>query len=332
MNQNQIINDLSTGIALLFCLSPLALGGVLLYVLARRWRGREQASDLPTSGAADEQPAFQTDALPADSPPAAPIPQLAIVEMASPATPLKPARVIRPVTLSRQQKAAVIRQARLDYEQARGYAHYQILEKARKQLQKALEQTRSTIKEQTQKVPALEAARQHELLQELEHRLLQTRLDEVPGIGQALKQRILTTLHARRLSDLHQAYTVSGVGENRQYEINQWIHQYTQRLPQLVNEPFPGRETIIKKYESQIAETKRALAEQQRRETTLVQRLATIEPHYTWLQTIDAQTFEKAALGVSDDTTAITRYTIGLFAEWEPIPEWFKAIMNEEIA
>ncbi len=192
-----------------------------------------------------------------------------------------------------------------------------------------LNQTQENIKRWNQKVRTLEEQRQQELIQQLEYHLIHDRLDEVAGIGSALKHRILITLHARRLHDLQRAHLVSGVGQNRQYDINQWIRRYTQRLPQMVNEPFPGRDTILKTYQSQIAEAQRALAEQRTQQTVLAQKLALIEPHYAWLHAIDAKTFERAALGLSADMPELARYTVGLFAEWEPIPAWFKEIADE---
>lgn len=331
MNHDLIIDYLATSTPTIICLSPFILLGALICLLLWMRRRRSQRSSLPTSVTAYRQsvPSHYTLIDTSASVDPARIKKGAAFEPATQTVIPKIAVRVRPAKLTRQQKAAIVRQARLDYEHARGYVHHQILEKARIRLEMQLNQTQENIKRWNQKVRTLEEQRQQELIQQLEYHLIHDRLDEVAGIGSALKHRILTTLHARRLHDLQRAHLVSGVGQNRQYDINQWIRRYTQRLPQMVNEPFPGRDTILKTYQSQIAEAQRALAEQRTQQTVLAQKLALIEPHYAWLHAIDAKTFERAALGLSADMAELARYTVGLFAEWEPIPAWFKEIADE---
>lgn len=333
MNHDLIIDSLATNTPTIICLSPFILLGTLICFLLWMRRRRSQHSNIPTSAAAST-PSVPKQYTLIDTRASVDPGRIKTEATSEPA----PQRVIptidlrvRPAKLTRQQKAAIVRQARLDYEQARGYAHHQILEKARNRLQMQLNQTQENIRRCNQTVRALEEQRQHELIQQLEYHLIHDRLDEVAGIGSALKHRILTTLHARRLHDLQRAHLVSGVGQNRQYDINQWIRQYTQRLPQMVNEPFPGRDMIIKKYQIQITEAQRALETQRTQQTVLAQKLALIEPHYAWLHAIDAKTFEKAALGIDADRSELARYTVGLFAEWEPIPDWFKEIADEGV-
>lgn len=333
MNHDLIIDYLAASTPTIICLSPFILLGTFICFLLWMRRRRSQRSNVPTSAAAYKQSVPKQYTLIDTSASVNPARRKkgATSEPATQtATPTIAVRV-RPAKLTRQQKAAIVRQARLDYEHARGYVHHQILEQARKRLEMQLNQTQENIKRCNQTVRTLEEQRQQELIQQLEYHLIHNRLDEVAGIGSALKHRILTTLHARRLHDLQRAHLVSGVGQNRQYDINQWIRQYTQRLPQMVNEPFPGRDTIIKKYQSQIAEAQRTLDAQRTQQTVLAQKLALIEPHYAWLHAIDAKTFEKAALGIDAGMSELARYTVGLFAEWEPIPDWFKEIANEGV-
>jgi hypothetical protein len=230
----------------------------------------------------------------------------------------------RPSKLTRKQRRALVRYARQEYATARGFAHRQILEQAHRRLHHQIDELKTAIGRSEAQLHSVETQRTSALTAQLEHHLVHDRLDEVPGIGPSLKERILAATQARKLADLHRAYIVSGVGQSRQLEIERWIQGYSARLPQLVNEPFPGRSEIMNRFEGHIAEVNRQRTRDRQALAALERQWASLEPHYTWLSQVTPKHFEHAALGLADDMAKVDRFLIGAFAEWEPLPAWFK--------
>lgn len=240
-----------------------------------------------------------------------------------------PVARVRWKSLTYGQRRAIRRHARRDYQNARGYAHLRLLLDVRKSLVQRKMRVQEDIANADRKIEALRAKEKEELLAALEIHLIENRLYEIYGIGSQLKQRILQTTRAKRLKDLYRARTVPGIGETKLVEIEKWIRTYSGRLPELVESPFPGRDTIVRRYHSEIAATE--LEGRTLRETlsAIQQQLASSDPAVIWLAAVQPSTFCRAAMGSPPDIAAAERFLVGIFAEWEPVPEWFQQIQKE---
>jgi hypothetical protein len=228
--------------------------------------------------------------------------------------------------LNRNQRNALRRQAKQEYRQVRGYTHLSVLMDGYKRLAAQRAQTDTARRNMEEQLQALEHQQRSELQAALEYHLLRARLDEVEGIGEGLKARILSETGARTFAELQRAESISGVGESRRTAIDSWIRQYQEQLPQLLAQPFPGRIPIDRKYTEQIGAIRRAVEHQRQIAGELQRRLSELEPHIGWLSAITPQTYANAAAGSADAQAAAARFTLGLFAAGEPAPEWYRAL------
>ncbi|MCC6170288.1 MAG: hypothetical protein IT329_23920 [Caldilineaceae bacterium] len=234
--------------------------------------------------------------------------------------------------LTGKQRKAIRRQAQLDYERARGSAHRKLLEETRRQLEQKQAQIDAEMQRIRQQLQALEAQYQADLRTALELHFVRDRFDQVPGIGSALKARILSATNARRLADLAAADTVVGVGESRMAAITAWIADARRQMPTLLAQPFPGRGPIDQRFHEQKSSLQHALAQCQTRSASLHRRMAALDQHLNALKTVTPQTFVEAASGSQTAQQAALHYTAGLFAEWEPVPGWFREIVEGRAA
>lgn len=232
--------------------------------------------------------------------------------------------------LTARQRRAVHRQAQLDYKQARGTAHRTLLEASRQRLEGDLRQVETEIQRLREQMQSLETQHQAELRAALELYLVRHRFDEVPGIGSALKARILAATNARTLADLYRADTVPGVGEGRMAAIAAWIEQTRHQMPALLAQPFPGRDPIDQRFYQQKSDLQNTLSQRQAQAEVLRQRMTVLDQHLDALKAVTPQTFQEAASGHQEAQRAAMQYTIGLFAEWEPVPTWFQEIVERK--
>ncbi|MCE7980298.1 MAG: hypothetical protein DYG89_03835 [Caldilinea sp. CFX5] len=232
--------------------------------------------------------------------------------------------------LTRQQRKAITQQAMAGYKTTRGYAHRLLLAEAIQKVATRLTQAQKEYAEAEAVLPRLERQQQAELQAALEWHLLQTKMSDISGIGEALQQRILSQTQARRLTDLERASTVNGVGEARMNSIRGWIKHYQAQLPRLMTTSFPGRAAINKKFTTQIESARVNLQAKAQMVERLKQQRAQIEEKLAPLQPITQEHFIRAAFGAESDQLVVEQFQRGLFAEWEPMPTWFKTLLKED--
>jgi len=110
------------------------------------------------------------------------------------------------------KRRALMRQARQDYEEARGTAHRHLLQDALRRALESQAENRATRRLQANKLDILQLDHSAALKTRLSEYIIQTRLQQVPGVGQKLKQQIIRSVFRGRLSDLNYAKSVPGVG------------------------------------------------------------------------------------------------------------------------
>lgn len=231
--------------------------------------------------------------------------------------------------VSRRQRKAITKQAIADYKMARGYAHRLLLTEALARLTAQLTTAQKAEAETKAHIRHLEQQQKMELQAALELHLIQTKMAEIPGIGEALRQRILEQTQARSLNDLERASTVSGVGAARMSGIRQWLQSYQAQLPALLAKPFPGSAAIKKKFTIQINATTATLQTQTQSVATLTQQQTALAERLAPLNNMTEEHFVRAAFGSLDDQASVEQFQRGLFAEWEPMPLWFKIWLEE---
>lgn len=237
-------------------------------------------------------------------------------------------RIISYMDMNRKQRAALRKQAQFDYEQARGSSHQRILLDARKRIEQEKQKQEGQVKDLQRQLDTANSSHQAELRRALEQHIINTRFVEVDGIGNSLKTRIFDAIHPKSFADLRYAATVPGVGESRMAAIEVWLSQCNQQMPTLLAQSFPGSDAINQRFSSQKNLLQKNREQTQASLTILGQKIAEIDRHLSWLNTVSVQTYAEAAEGKADAQAQVARHTMGVFAEWEPIPTWFKKILD----
>ncbi len=226
--------------------------------------------------------------------------------------------------LTRAQRRALARQAKFDYRHARGYVHRSMLQTAKQNLLMQIATEQANIKRIKQEISKVRKQKKQALLKQLEYYIVRNRFDEVPGIGPALKERIISELKPKRLADLSNAFMVSGVGQTRQAEIIRWARKYRAKLPELIDKPFPGRASVEARFAKKLQKLESALQQAKLRCDKIGQTMQEIEKELSWLEDVTADDFKKAILSVSDANQKIERFAKGIFPDWESAPKWFR--------
>ena len=123
---------------------------------------------------------------------------------------------------------------------------------------------------------------------------------------------------------------VQGVGYNRQAAINAWIRTYEQQVPILLQGNFPGKSAVVKTYAANIATTKAQINQSEKRHKDLGECIGLIQQEITKLEAVTVKDFRAALENPAAYQVKIEAYQNGVFPEWEPIPDWFKALFVEE--
>lgn len=228
------------------------------------------------------------------------------------------------------RRRELARQARQDYAQARGTAHRHLLEDAARKLNRQLDPVR-------RQLLSTQAARDGTLRRQesdldaiLARQIVQNHLQEVPGIGEKRKALILASVFKKDLTDLYRSQTIPGIGEQLQWSINQWVRHYKSQWPGLRKRDFPGKVALLERHRANLAEHDQRIHELKARQVPLEESLARVNQELSWLRQITAGDFVRALNGPSNANPVLNRYLHGVFAEWEPMPDWFRAVVASE--
>ncbi len=224
---------------------------------------------------------------------------------------------------------SIHKQARLDYENARGTAHLRMLRKAHESLNKKIKDIDIQIRAYQTEIERLQKDCEAQLRIALERHIVYTYLGNVPGIGPKLRDSILSKVFKSRLRDLQMAFRVPGIGETRQREINNWIKTYEQQIPSLMKWDFPGKADIDQKFEATTGSLKKKTQHLTAMKTEFKRKVNLAEGEILRLESIQLQDFKLAFENPRDLNINIENYLKGVFTEWEPVPAWFKEIVAE---
>lgn len=229
-------------------------------------------------------------------------------------------------------RRALRRQAKQDYQRARGTAHQQMLDEARTRVQAQLTHRVRERRQAEQTYNRQVQARDQALTRTLVRNLVEAELGSVPGIGPVLKSKIIRRVFRGRLRDLHEAYRLEGIGSQRQREISRWVRRVEGQLPHRIQEDFTGKAQILAAYREDLAKRRRQVDAMQQRITELQALDAQIDAVLEDLAAVTWEDFHKALSDPSGPSEAVQRYIVGVFAAWEPMPEWFQHAVSVEEA
>ena len=153
-------------------------------------------------------------------------------------------------------------------------------------------------------------------------------LTRIPGIGAALKERILAQCFDGTLDSLYRAGNVRGVGPQRAAAVRHWVGQQKNRLPTFIQNGFPGKEEIMRAHDKLEREADSQLSSLKSKHEEKKRLQAKIDEELKWLSSVGSFAFLRALEGQPDAARQVSRYLVGVFPEWERIPEWFKDAMK----
>jgi len=218
------------------------------------------------------------------------------------------------------------RRARRAFERARGSQHVRMLREVQERLDAEWHERHAELVEARRACQLVQSERDEILIVLLSRHLVHTRLDEVSGIDGATKARIIRDVFDGHLEDLRSAQWVIGLGDVRQRAINDWVLAYRRRFPELLTQEFPGRREVVARFRPrlEVQETRVRALQAQVDELVGLRECVGEALARLWRVTVDD--FIAALRDPSDSRAraAVAAYERGVFAEWEPPPEWFR--------
>lgn len=206
-------------------------------------------------------------------------------------------------------------------------AHKKLLQAARKGLQQEQRSCHQKIQKTQAKITELQAAWGREMGEALIRHLVHDRLTEIPGIGERRQADILRYVYKGQLADLRLAHRLPGIGEQTQRAINQWVTHYQRNFAKVLETNFPGKVQVNDKYQLLIQAEEKKMAAARGDIKAARQYLDRIQPELAWLESISAKAFYRALKNPATNSPELSRYLQGVFAEWEPTPDWFQKVL-----
>lgn len=235
---------------------------------------------------------------------------------------------VNTMTLDARRARALERQARLDYLNARGTAHLRMLRTAKANLEKKISQLDAEIASCRANESDLESRRADELRRALETHIVESRFREVPELGPSLRTMVIYQVFRGRLTDLKNAHRVQGIGQTRQAYISQWVDNYVSLLPELVKRDFPAKDRINDSYKREIYPIRYRRRELEAQKTILEELMGRANVEIDRLAQFKPIDFRKSLQDPNSARDGLEDYLRGCFSEWEPIPEWFRQIVE----
>ena len=227
------------------------------------------------------------------------------------------------------EASRIMSRAREDYLRCRGTNHARILQSAIKRHQEALRVLYSARDNIEHKLQRVNNQITEELRQVLITYLVNSRFTNIPGIGSTLRDRIVRTCFDGTLDSLNRSPHVRGVGPEKAAAIRAWVYQMNRVIPALLKSDFPGKQDVLEKHQ---AERQQLVQKREDLSEKIITRERVIDRAREGLASFAGVTiadFRKALRGNREASRKIADYSLGAFAEWDSMPEWFAAILTE---
>lgn len=210
-----------------------------------------------------------------------------------------------------------------DYENARGTIHRRLLLDAEPRLQTMTREAHKQAVSLKEEARRLESARRRELFRAVVRPLVARELPTLPGIGPRLADAIQAQVFNGDLDSLRMAYMIERIGPQKQATINAWIDQQTPLLLDLLDRPFPEKAVIVARYDHEIDEKDAELSRAKTHEKEYRNVLKRVYDELDWLMAVTQGDFELTYGNRDAAHEQISRYLLGVFSPWEPMPDWF---------
>lgn len=226
-----------------------------------------------------------------------------------------------------QLQHLLFQQAADTYKAARGTQHKRMLRRAKKKLDARCDPLLTKQAEILARIKKLQKKKDKTLHQHFATLLVNERLQEVSGIGNARKKQLLDHFNGNITSLRNAHLWADGVGTQTSEALNLWIKERQAELRQLEQQPFAERETLVGEYERQLASEKAELAKIKSQLSQLAVLDEKLEEALAPLTKITPKKLSESYInGSSDEQTS--HYLRGVFAEWEAVPVWFQEVME----
>jgi hypothetical protein len=226
-------------------------------------------------------------------------------------------------------------QARRDFARARGAFHVGILRQAQERLDAEWHRLDAELQEAQRARQLVVSERDEILVVLLSRHLVHTRLYTVSGIDARTAARIISDVFDGHLEDLRSAQWVIGISEGRQRAVNDWILDMRRQFPELLKDDFPGQREVVAQYRPRLEGLETRVRALQAQLDELVALRECVGGALARLWRVTLADFVAARRNPTDlaARAAVESYTRGVFAEWEPPPEWFRRVcMQPECA
>ncbi len=221
------------------------------------------------------------------------------------------------------------RLAQKEYQEARGTTHKHLLQRALQQYRQARQNADRSIHNLKNELTVLHQQQEIKFRRLLAQHLVTTRLQEIHGIGPKRSAIIQKRVFRDRLTDLYRARELPEITPEIQAGINKWIHHYESQFSTLLQGDFPGKDAIKVAYEQQLKERQEKIKKAQESTHLFASKEAKINEELNWLNQVRSKDFYQALRNPTQSNKKTDRYMQGVFAEWEPIPDWFREILSE---
>ena len=227
------------------------------------------------------------------------------------------------------RQSRLVSRARKDYRRARGTQHLRQIRDSLKILNKRLESHEQEKDRLSRTLRRLEQERTDKLTHALCRYVVETQLTQIDGIGPKLRDRIIRYSFDGTLDSLRRAYRVRGVGQQKQWAIRHWIAQKERELPRLMKGSFPGRTGINDEYKQREQNLRKSLKEVEKELDAMRQLRTVASAEEERLSGVTVTHFRQAYKPDREAAEAVAQHLQGTFAEWEPMPSWFKALISK---
>ncbi len=226
-----------------------------------------------------------------------------------------------------QRRFQLRRQALSDYHNARGSIHLKMMREAFTQHEKTQKRCRSALEATRLQKANIEKEQEEELRRILEAHILNKRLLQIRGLNSTLTDILYTLAQGGEgLRSLHTASRyVRGIGPVRQAAIDDWL---TRQFPVLLAGDFPGKAAVLAKRSATLRSLEKDIDQLAIEGAVVKAKLDRLQSEIDILQRVDWRAFYHALRDPLCVEEGVEHYLRGVFAVWEPAPDWFREIVE----
>lgn len=230
-----------------------------------------------------------------------------------------------------QAGARLRSRASLDFSNARGTLHLKMMRDAQAKHQRTIDSCEAALAAAQKQVSNIKAQRDEDLRKTLESHMLRTRLREIPGVGPTLSEQLreYAEAHGSARSLRSASQHLVGVGPARQAAIDAWLSNYEATESALLASEFPGKDEVQTQAKARLAEVGKEIKKLVAQKSAVSVKLDRLNAEIKPLASVSYSDFMRALQNEAAPPPELDHYLRGAFAEWEPVPDWFKECVGE---